>query len=125
MEDLDLWQKKDKAKAMIKACNGSTSAAANMLGIKEAELEALLGKEHIQKIKDDLRSALEKCLRINAEAGDTKAAEILLAAHYPEYYDSKVRYEAWKNRGVQADIELPELEIYIIPKSEDELPSVQ
>ena len=121
MEDLSIVKKMQlQAKcqiAMNKAGNNA-QLAADMLKMPIDEFLELVGIDG-EEVADRLsRANLEANLATAAMEGDVRANEILLAAKYPEEYDSKIRYDKWKNSKKTIEAELPRLTTSVIPKTE-------
>ena len=120
MEELSIVKKMQlQAKcqiAMNKAGNNARLAA-DMLKMPIEEFLELVGING-EDVADRLsRANLEANLATAAMEGDVRANEILLAAKYPEEYDSKIRYDKWKNSKKTIEAELPRLTTSVIPKT--------
>lgn len=119
MDAAEKFRKKTEIRVALKEFNGLVDKAAESLKITEQEILDIIPAEEIDEMRENSMLAIERHLHKNAAKGDTKAAEILLAAHYPEMFDPKIRYEVWRAKAKESAAQLPDLVIEVIPKSDD------
>lgn len=113
------FARQTQARIALASSHGDVKLAASSLGWVPEDLRQLLPEGEIEEIAKGCMVQLEQRLHQNAAAGDTRAAEILLAAHYPEQYDPRVRLETWRQRALEAGAVLPSLSVHIISKGQD------
>ena len=121
MDFAERFRLKTEALIYLKEFKGMIEPVCKRMGLTREDLEDLVGTEELEQRVKDIKENLEQMLMVNAAGGDTKAAEILLAAKFPEEYDSKIRFEKWKESERESGAILPDIVFEVIEKTPDDV----